>query len=166
MLVPGSSYLNFTSKMTAEIWVKPYDDGISTGTSSVIKPIFHKEGKWNKSFLYAISTINRYGKRQVACIIETTDDYIMLNPRDSSVGLIEDVVWSHVAMTYDAAGGADNLKLYLNGQLIASETVTGDIVNGDGLFRAGIMGHGKSMNSASGTLYVRKAKSMRIWDAS
>ncbi len=51
-----------------------------------------------------------------------------------------DGVWSHLAFTYDAAGGANNFKLYLNGQLIAQSTATGNLATGDGLFFTGIYG--------------------------
>ena len=139
MQVPSGSYLNFTSRLTAEIWVKPYAGGVSTGMNSA-KPIFHKEGNSN-FFSYAISTFDRYGsKRQAACQFQTAAGQVWLNPPDATVGLIEDGVWSHLAMTYDAAGGADNLKLYLNGKLIASKTVTGDIATGDGQLFAGRYG--------------------------
>jgi hypothetical protein len=139
MQVPSGSYLNFTSRLTAEIWVKPYADGVTTGTSNVVKPIFYKYGD-NWDFSYAISTFDRYGKRQVGCQIQTAAGGVWLNPTDATVGLIEDGVWSHLAMTYDAAGGADNLKLYLNGKLIASNTATGDIATGDGQLFAGRYG--------------------------
>ena len=51
-----------------------------------------------------------------------------------------DNVWSHLAFTYDAAGGTNNLKLYLNGQLIAQTTTTGTLATGDGLFFTGYYG--------------------------
>ena len=58
----------------------------------------------------------------------------------NSSTLVPDNVWSHLAFTYDAAGGANNLKLYLNGQLIAQATATGPLATGDGLFFTGYYG--------------------------
>ena len=58
----------------------------------------------------------------------------------STAGLVPDGVWSHLAFTYDAAGGGNNLKLYMNGQLIASATATGNLATGDGLFFTGYYG--------------------------
>ena len=49
-------------------------------------------------------------------------------------------IWSHLAFTYDATAGSDNFKLYLNGQLIATTTATGDLATGDGIFLAGYYG--------------------------
>jgi|GEM_PF-3970832 len=60
MQVPASSYPNFTSQMTGEIWVRPDDGGPTTS-------------------------------------------------------------------------GADNLKVYLNGQLIAAAAATGNLATGDGM---------------------------------
>ena len=47
MQVPASSYLNFTSQMTGEVWVRPYAGGKTTGTTSVISsPSFTR---WNRA---------------------------------------------------------------------------------------------------------------------
>ena len=133
----ASSYLNFTSQMTGEVWVRPYAGGKTTGTTSYIKPIFHKvEQGYN--FAYALQTWLVQGQAQAQ--IQTTDGKFWVNPASSTAGLVPDGSWSHLAFTYDAAGGANNFKLYLNGQLIASTTATGTLATDDGLFLTGYYG--------------------------
>ena len=52
MQVPASSYLNFTTQMTGEVWVRPYPGGDYTGwAGAVIKPIFFKmEQGYNQAY--------------------------------------------------------------------------------------------------------------------
>jgi hypothetical protein len=137
MQVRASSYLNFTSQMTGEIWVRPSAGGPTTGSTSGIQPIFHKlEQGYN--FAYALQTWGTYGggPRRAAVEINTTNGNCWLN----SSTLVPDNVWSHLAFTYDAAGGANNLKLYMNGQLVGTATATGPLTTGDGLFFTGYYG--------------------------
>jgi hypothetical protein len=140
MQVSASSYLNFTSQMTGEVWVRPYPGGDYTGwAGAVIKPIFFKvEPGYNR--VYSLQTWARSGARQAQAQIQTTDNTFYLNPAGSTAGLVPDGVWSHLAFTYDAAGGANNFKLYLNGQFIAATTATGNLATGDGLFFTGYYG--------------------------
>ena len=138
MQVLPSSYLNFTTQMTGEVWVRPYPGGKTTGTTSVTKPIFHKN---ETNYLsYALQTFDRGGKRQAQVQIQTTNGPFWLNPASGTVGLVPDNAWSHLAFTYDAAGGDNNFKLYMNGQLIAATTATGTLATSDGLFFTGIYG--------------------------
>ncbi|MCX5888209.1 MAG: hypothetical protein NTY36_01995 [Deltaproteobacteria bacterium] len=137
MQVPASSYLNFTTQMTGEVWVRPSPGGNTTGTTSGIQPIFHKlEASYH--FAYALETWGTYGggQRKAAAELTTTNGIFWLN----SSTLVPDNTWSHLAFTYDAAGGANNFKLYLNGQLIATTTATGNLATGDGLFFTGYYG--------------------------
>ena len=138
MQVPASSYLNFTTQMTGEVWVRPYPGGVTTGSTTEIKPIFHKLEDGYRA--YSLQTFNRSGKRQAAAQIRTTNNEFWVNPASSTAGLVTDGQWTHLAFTYDAAGGDNNFKLYMNGQLIASTTATGTLSTGDGLFFAGKYG--------------------------
>jgi hypothetical protein len=137
MQVPASNYLNFTSQMTGEVWVRPYPGGITTGTTNGVQPIFHKKDP-SYQFAYALETWGTYngGPRRAAVEINTTEGNFWLN----SSTLVPDNEWSHLAFTYNAAGGANNLKLYLNGQLITQSTATGNLATGDGLFFTGYYG--------------------------
>jgi len=138
MQVPASSYLNFTSQMTGEVWVRPYAGGKTTGTTSVVKYIFHKiEASY---FSYGLTTYDYYGNRRAAGQIRTSDGEFWVVPATDTAGLVPDGTWSHLAFTYDATGGANNLKLYMNGQLVGSTTATGNLVTGDGLLFTGYYG--------------------------
>jgi hypothetical protein len=65
--------------------------------------------------------------------------------------------WAHLAMTYNASGGADNWKLYVNGVLKAKATLTGAIVSElmDSSLRVGNQG-----NTASTVLFDE----LRLWN--
>jgi hypothetical protein len=137
MQVPASNYLNFTTQMTGEVWVRPYPGGDTTGTTYGVQPIFHKLETGYK-FAYALETWGTYGggQRKAMAEITTTNGNFWLN----SSTLVPDNAWSHLAFTYNAAGGANNFKLYLNGQLIAQTTATGTLATGDGLCFTGYYG--------------------------
>jgi hypothetical protein len=141
MQVPARNSLNFNVRMTGEVWVRPYAGGKTTGTSSYIKPIFHKvEAGLGSRFSYALQTWDRYGQRQAQAQIATLDGEFWVNPFSATEGLVPDGVWSHLAFTYNVYGGANNFKLYLNGQLIAQTTATGNLATGSGPFITGLFG--------------------------
>jgi hypothetical protein len=136
--VPASADINFTSAMTGEIWVRPYADGITTGTTSAVKPVFSKTER-DYRVAYALQTRDWYGERQAQARITTSDGEFYVNP-DDAIGLVPDDTWSHLAFTYDAGAGSGNLKLYLNGQLVAATTASGELTTGDGLLLVGYYG--------------------------
>jgi hypothetical protein len=137
MQAPASSYLNFPEAMTGEVWVKP-----SPGGTDEMKPIFFKFCYNISNFSYALGTFQRGTKRQAVARIQTAGSgAVWLNPASDTVGLVPDNAWTHLAMTYDPGAGTDNLKLYMNGQLIAAGTATGALVTTDGMFFAGYYGN-------------------------
>jgi hypothetical protein len=143
MQVRATDWLNFSSRLTAEVWVKPAPGGETTGTTSASKPIFYKQSVGGSNlydFAYSLLTHDRYGQRQARGEIRTADGTFGVNPYSHTEGLVPDGTWTHLAMTYDAAGGTDNLKLYMNGLLIATATATGNLATEDGLFFAGKYG--------------------------
>ncbi|MBW1918498.1 MAG: hypothetical protein JRI57_10840 [Deltaproteobacteria bacterium] len=126
MTVPHTWYINPKTKLTAELWVRPISGGVTTGTTSKIRPIFTKRDKlW--PFAYALSTWNYQGVRQAAAMITTTKGHYWLHPSDKDVGRVPNYQWVHLAMTYNANVLVDNFKLYKNGELIASTTAEGKI---------------------------------------
>ena len=138
--VPSSQYLNFTTTFTAEVLVKPSAGGNTTGTTSVVKPVFFKMKDYMGRSSYALGTWDR-GNRQAVGSISTTDGDFWAAPASAGEGLVPDDVWTHLAITYDAAGGPDNFKLYMNGQLIHAVTATGALLTGDGQFFMGYYGN-------------------------
>ncbi|MCX6929511.1 MAG: LamG domain-containing protein, partial [Verrucomicrobia bacterium] len=65
-------------------------------------------------------------------------------------------VWHHVALTYDAAMGADNLRLYVDGQLNASTTATGLLARSTGPIW---VGYGNGYATFSGDI-----DDLRFWN--
>lgn len=139
MSVRASAGLAFDTGLTAEVWVYPYPDGASTGTSSVLKPILSQQENSGEGFAYSLGTWQRDGRQALGTIKTDTGEF-WVHPSVGTEGLVPDGAWSHLALTYDANGGADNLKLYLNGALIASSTANGALKTGDGLFFVGRFG--------------------------
>lgn len=114
MQIPASSDVNFTDAMTAEAWIKPNrQDGDEA--YFVVKldpgPVSYKLGQWRNGFAEAI--------------IGTTDGTYLI--RDQKP--LPNGKWAHVAMTYNANGGANNFRLYVNGDLVASTTATGTLLS-------------------------------------
>ena len=60
--------------------------------------------------------------------------------------LIYDHVWHHVAMTYDAAAGASNLCLYVDGQINAVNTAAGLLASANGPIWIGNVSSGGGFN--------------------
>jgi hypothetical protein len=131
MQIPAGQDINFTSAMTAEVWIKP-----GSGSEQTVRILF-KEDALTYHYVpkaYQIGTYSRSNERRPSAGIRTASgEYSNWGGEE-----IRDNVWTHLAMTYDAAGGTDNFKLYVNGRLSASQTVTGELTAGDGiLFVAG-----------------------------
>lgn len=141
MEVATSDWFNFGSRMSAEVWVKPtsgdYWCPIFTKLSKDIAP----GGSWDH--LFSIGTETRWSVSPHAVAeLATTEGWYVLNLWGATAGLVPLNAWTHLAMTYDADAGADNFKLYKNGQVIASTTATGTVATGTGNFYAGNMGFG------------------------
>ena len=139
MQVPASEYLNFSTEMSGEVWVRPSAGG--DAINGAYQPVFQKvEQSDFTNFPYSLETFpGYYGQRQARVMIYTTSGRVILTPTGAT-GLVPDDSWSHLAFTYKATGGANNLKLYMNGQLIATATATGNLATGNGLLFVGRYG--------------------------
>jgi hypothetical protein len=150
MEVAATDWLNFSSQMSGEVWVKPFAGGQTTGFTDVKKYIFCKllddpipfvsNSQYNKTY-----TLGTYdygdGQRQAVAEIGTPDGWFSLSAGYwQPIGLVPDNAWTHLAFTYDAGAGENNFKLYKNGQLIASMTASGSVYAGPGNFYAGAYG--------------------------
>jgi hypothetical protein len=141
MQVPSSTYLNFTAQMTGEVWVRPYPGGHTPDPEApeAWMPIFHK--LMYENFSYTLQTYyDDFGQRKAAAKVITSNGTFLVFPADDSVGLVPEGVWSHLAFTYDATGGANNFKLFVNGQLVGAATASGNISCNDGQFFLGYYG--------------------------
>ncbi|MCX6224898.1 MAG: T9SS type A sorting domain-containing protein, partial [Bacteroidia bacterium] len=83
-----------------------------------------------------------------------TDKGDFINWGDCS---INDTLWHHIAFTYDANGGLNNFRTYVDGLLKAQQTVIGKIITGNGLLMIG------SRNVYSGTTKYQ-LDDIRLWN--
>ena len=140
MQVRATPGMDFGNRLTAEVWVKPSPGGYTTGYTTAVKPIFFKQATGSLDFAYSLGTRACYSDRQAYGVIKTDTGTYEVYPSNCAVGRVLDEQWAHLALTYDASGGANNLKLYMNGQLVASRTATGRMLTEEGSFFAGYYG--------------------------
>jgi hypothetical protein len=133
VVVPSAPSLDFDSAMTAEAWVKFYP-----GTEELVS-IFAKVNGYD-GFDYNPSGYNlgfrRQGGTGKMCINAAikTDKGDFINWGDC---VINDTLWHHVAITYDANAGLNNFKTFVDGLLITKQTVTGAVVKNNGMLMIG-----------------------------
>lgn len=150
-MVPSSETMEFDSVLTAEAWVK-----INAGgglSQNVLTKINGNDGVHWEDPGFQLSFDNNYGKRRFRAGI-STDKGGFINWTGTDV---QDTLWHHVAFTYDADEGIDNFKAYIDGQLIAQQTVTGRIVRSDGILLIG------SRNAFSHESSSYEVDEIRLW---
>ena len=135
IIVPSSDALQFTDKITAEAWVK-----ILPGSKYKINVLAKVNG--NDSDIHNPSgfSISFYDYSEKIRYLYTginTDKGEFENKAKSG---IEDNLWHHVAFTYDEGAVPNNFKSYLDGILVAEQTVTGKVTQADGLLILGTRG--------------------------
>lgn len=115
--VPHSSSLDITGNtITLEAWVKaPTPNGDDS-------PFIHKGSSVNhEKYMLGIDgagTTNNVNTR-----VYTYDSGLVRHDD----GVIPNNVWTHVAMVYDGNLGSNQKQVYINGVLVASHSVTGNI---------------------------------------
>lgn len=145
MQVPDAADFRPTGAFTVALWVKPAQGGADTGYTNVYRPVAFKP--YALGFSYALGTIIAHESvslatdRIMTAEITTSVGTYQVNPAYSDTGYVPYDSWSHLAMTYDPNGGANNLKAYLNGELIASATALGTILADGNPFQAGHYGN-------------------------
>ena len=121
--IPAAASLNITTAMTLEAWVYP------TGKLYRWNAVLVKEQPGE--FLYALYSGSSSHRRP----------YVYFNTSSTSAGehgasgtkWLPFNAWSHLAGTYDGA----SLKLYVNGQLVRSQAVSGPMATSTGPLRIG-----------------------------
>jgi PKD repeat protein len=128
MIIGPAADLKFTGQMTIEVWLKPEADRPGTYITQ------NHVSTWNQSQVSGfILWSDQYQSMQpVTNIVTTSGLYPMSSSRKMQLN-----TWNHLAVTYDKDGGAQNFRLYLNGQLVASTTALGDIVSPDVMWMIG-----------------------------
>ena len=130
-IVPSSPGLAFDSVMTGEAWIKMLPG--SDNSSNIFARINGYDGASYQCPGYHMGFDNNYGKRRFLTGLQT-DKGEFMNWTGTD---IRDTLWHHVAFTYDANAGLNNFRSYLDGLLVAEQTVTGNIIPGDGLLMIG-----------------------------
>ncbi len=151
VIVPSSESLQFGNQISGEVWVK-----LLPGCASDIN-IFAKINGYDGA-LYQPSGFNlafdyNNGGFWANSGIQTEQGQFI----NWSGGEVADNLWHHMAFTYDAEAVPNNFKTYLDGLLVGEQTVTGEVVKGDGLLMIG-----SRLNIYGDTKY--ELDDIRIWD--
>ena len=119
--IPDSNSLDLTDGMTLEAWVKP--TALGTNGSSWRTVLFkHKTG----GQVYAMYANNGSARPVGQINITAEKDAI-------GTSQLQLNTWSHLTTTYDGA----NLRFYVNGTLVSTTLVTGNIPTTTGVLRMG-----------------------------
>ncbi|HKO37470.1 MAG TPA: LamG domain-containing protein, partial [Solirubrobacterales bacterium] len=112
--VPHHDDLQLSEEMTVEAWVKP--------SSLSDQPILYKSAWGNLGYALGISFFN-YAKPEglIGEGVGKYEDVVSPNP-------VEKNVWRHLAFSYDGA----TMRLYVNGQLVASQAQSTPPPTGEG----------------------------------
>ena len=131
VVVPSSESIRFDSAMTAEVWVK-FHPG-TEANSSILAKADGYDGYDSSPAGYQMGFRQDKGTIKINAGIQT-DKGTFVNWSDID---LNDNLWHHIAFTYDANAGLNNLKLYINGLLHKKLTVTGSIFQADGMLMVG-----------------------------
>ena len=130
--VPGGPSLALARRLSVELWVR-FDANTNFGRYPAIlgKEVAAAFGGQT----YTLLTYDSGGQPGE----EDRVFQLSLWPTNSAGGVhaigvttLADGTWHHVAFTYDADAGADNVRLYVDGHLDAVATATGPLPTGDG----------------------------------
>lgn len=117
MQIAGGDSLQFSNAITVEMWVRP-DEGCSRDSTLLFEG--HSE---NTKGVLRLQTHDYAGYRRPSGKILTTNGVAEVWGGERLL----DGEWHHLAMTYDALAGIENVRLYVDGRLSAVTTSTGAI---------------------------------------
>lgn len=131
VIVPSSPSLDFDSAMTAEAWVK--FDPKSENEVNVLAKVNGADSYDYTPNGYQLGFRKSNGKFYANSGLETDKgDFV-----NWGTSTIADTLWHHIAFTYDAKAGLNNFKTYVDGLLSVQQTVTGKIIQKNGLLMIG-----------------------------
>lgn len=118
--VPDSNSLDVASAITIEVWIKAYDTGRTW--QGVVTKWAGLGGQYalyitNKKLEFVATGGSLY-------VVDTTE--------------ITDGIWHHIVATFDSNGGANNGKIFVDGNLKAQSTYAGSITVGTSPVRIGL----------------------------
>ena len=133
MQVKATADTNFKSAMTLDAWVKVNRDSNVPGyfVYKADPAAYSPEGAWGSYML------GQWSNGSVDARIVTTDGTTPTGHVLVAGDPVPNGVWTHIAMSYSASGGPNNFKIYVNGNLVGSKTVTGNLATGPGILFIG-----------------------------
>lgn len=154
VVVPSSESIVFDSAMTAEVWIKFNPE--TEARFNILAKVDGFDGYDTDPKGYQIGFRQEKGEIYINAGLQTDKDAVV------NWGQIDlkDNLWHHIAFTYDAHGGLNNFKLYVNGLLHQEKTLTGAIVKEDGMLMIGSRQMGDSWYKDA-RFYL---DDVRLWD--
>ncbi|MHC1728889.1 MAG: LamG domain-containing protein [Syntrophobacteraceae bacterium] len=148
--IPAQSAINFSKALTVELWVKRLSD-----VPGYLERLVNKKrttSPYGSYMLGAWSDMHIFSR----IVTDATDSF-------GGAFLYTDKVltkgkWTHVAMTYDANAGTNNCRLYVNGLLAGSATVTG-LIQTEKADAPLVIGNDD--RSVEGSVYIDE---LRLWN--
>lgn len=115
--IAADANLDLTSALTVEMWVRP---DTNCPWESVI--LMQEHADHYKGSL-RLQTHSWSGARRPSASVLTTNELVSVWGGEA----LNDGEWHHLALTYNAAGGRGNLRLYVDGHLSATATGIGPV---------------------------------------
>ncbi|NLB18145.1 MAG: PKD domain-containing protein, partial [Syntrophomonadaceae bacterium] len=166
LVIPESPSLKFESAITAEAWVKinnNLDQGTQWGMPIILKtksrqPYYDNPDGFQLS-IYPKKYLDKF-YFDINAVIHTDkgEFYFMMPGTPHSPEKVDDLLWHHLAFTYDENGGKNNFKLYVDGVLKGEQTAIGKIDAGDGIIHAGLV------TQFNTNYYDYEVDDIRLWD--
>nr|MCU0246116.1 hypothetical protein [Bryobacter sp.] len=139
MVVPASEALSPAKALTLMAWVRPMPGGPDTGTTAQLRPMIHRSGDRIGDPLFGIGSTGPDGARRPYAQIRTTRQTYFIEP-PAWRSFLPETQMIHFALTFEADAGPNNVKLYMDGALVAQGTAQGEIAAGSGLMVFGYYG--------------------------
>lgn len=143
--VAGSAGILPTNAMSIEFWFKPVADGVATGNLSYF---FDKKFTTDSGVYLALSNTS---PSQGALVFSVGNGNTSGSLKTGNLSWDADL-WYHIAITFENLDGDAYLKIFRDGEVLASTRLLefGDLANGSSLFRLGNR-LGSSYGSVPGT---------------
>ena len=119
MEIASNPALEFKKAMTVEAWIKV--ERVEDGSAS-----FLAKTDTGKDGACVVYSLGQAWNGQIDARIATTEGGYVIVAGDP----IPNGRWTHVAMTYNVQGGESNFRVYVNGELVGSRTVSGTLLHG------------------------------------